>query len=82
MAAHEVGIDVKAVMHNYDDHLPENLIERFTTKKRTPSTWGEAIDYRIGKQKVKYGENNLNGSMQTPSGPLDTSRFEGQRKRR
>ncbi len=40
LAAHEAGIDVVANVHKFDDPLPSNLVERFTTKNGTPSTWG------------------------------------------
>ena len=38
------------------------VLKRFTTKKGTPSTWGEAIELRIGKQKAAFRNNNPNGS--------------------
>lgn len=47
LAASEAGIDVQAVVRNFDDPLPKELIERFTTKKGTPKTWGEALELRI-----------------------------------
>ena len=62
LAASEAGIDVQAIVHKYDDPLPKEFVERFTTKKGTPTTWGEAIDLRIGKQKKSYRDNNPNGS--------------------
>ncbi len=64
LAAHEAGVNIKANVHAYNEPLPVDLIERFTTKKGVPKTWGEAIDLRIGKQKATYRNNNPKGSMQ------------------
>ena len=54
LAARYAGIDVRANIHTYDELLPNNLIERFTTSKGSPKTWGEAVSLRIGKQNSKY----------------------------
>ena len=62
LAASEAGVKVKAVVRNFDEALPAEMIERFTTKKGTPSTWGEAVKLRIGKQKAAFRNNNPNGS--------------------
>ena len=61
-SAREAGIDVQAVVRGYDDPLPADMIERFTTKKGIPSTWGEAISLRIQKQKASFRNNNPMGS--------------------
>lgn len=50
VAANEVGINVKAVVHKHSDPLTSSERARFTTKKGTPSTWGEAVQYRVRKQ--------------------------------
>ena len=51
VAARAAGIDVRAVVHSYDEPLPDALtVRRFTTKKGVPRTWGEAVELRIGKQ--------------------------------
>ena len=64
LAAHEAGIEVRAVTHKYNDPLPDNLVERFTTKKDgAPSTWGEAYQLRVNKQKASYRKNNSEGSQ-------------------
>ncbi len=60
-AAREAGIDVQAKIHPYNETLPEEFIDRFTTKKGIPSTWGEAIELRIGKQKISFRINNPMG---------------------
>ncbi|EJS58202.1 hypothetical protein ICG_01941 [Bacillus cereus BAG1X1-3] len=62
-AAREVGIEVQATIRNYNDPLPANLIDRFTTKKGVPKTWGEALDLRIQKQKASFRNNNPMGSF-------------------
>lgn len=64
VAARAAGIDVQAVVRNADDLLPEHLIERFTTKKGVPTTWGEAIELRIGKQNSGFRTNNPYGSFE------------------
>ncbi|WJE68504.1 hypothetical protein QRY64_17295 [Bacillus albus] len=62
--AREVGIEVQATIRNYKDPLPTNLIDRFTTKKGVPKTWGEALDLRILKQKTSFRNNNPMGSFE------------------
>ncbi|MFL0253030.1 hypothetical protein ACJDT4_21715 [Clostridium neuense] len=62
IAAREAGIDVQAILHDANELLPENLIDRFTTKKGVPKTWGEAIELRIGKQKASFRNNNPLGA--------------------
>ena len=54
LAARYAEIDVQANVHAYDELLSNNLIERFTTSKGSPKTWGEAVSLRIGKQNSKY----------------------------
>ena len=61
-AAREAGIDVQANVHAYDEALPSKYINRFTTKKGTPTTWGEAINLRIGKQNAAFRGENPYGS--------------------
>ena len=62
LVARNAGIDVKANVYNYNDLLPANLVERFTTPKRVPTTWGEAISLKIGKQNSLYRNTYLFGS--------------------
>ena len=62
VAAREAGIDAKAIIHDANEILPENLIDRFTTKKGVPKTWGEAMELRIGKQKASFRNNNPFGA--------------------
>ena len=63
LAAHEAGIEVQAVVRNADDALPANMVERFTTKKGVPKTWGDAVNFRIQKQNSGYRNANPNGSQ-------------------
>ena len=63
VAARQAGIDVQANIHAYDDLLPSEYIDRFTTKKGVPTTWGDAITLRIGKQNATFRNNNPFGSV-------------------
>lgn len=63
VSAREAGIDVQAI-HNYNDPLPIEYVERFTTKQGVPTTWGEAIELRIGKQKATFRNANPFGSFE------------------
>ncbi|EUJ39322.1 hypothetical protein PWEIH_07876 [Listeria weihenstephanensis FSL R9-0317] len=61
-AARAAGIDVKATVRNFNDILPAEMVERFTTNKGVPKTWGEAVELRIKKQKAEFRNNNPMGS--------------------
>jgi RHS repeat-associated protein len=51
VAAHQAGIDVQAMIHEFNDSLPADQIARFTTRKGgVPSTWGDGVLNRIGIQ--------------------------------
>jgi len=63
VSAREAGINVKANVHGYNDILPEEYIERFTTKKGVPVTWGDAISLRVGKQKASFRNSNPFGAF-------------------
>ena len=66
LAAHQAGIDVQARVHAYDDPLPPDLAQRFTTPKGgVPTTWGEAVHNRIGAQNSGYRSTYPNGSPVT-----------------
>ncbi|BCL73504.1 hypothetical protein TUMSATVNIG1_54800 [Vibrio nigripulchritudo] len=62
LAASRAGINVQANIHNASDALPANMVERFTTKKGVPTTWGEAVQLRIGKQNSVFRNTYPNGS--------------------
>lgn len=62
LAAHYAEIDVQANIHAYNDALPLNFVERFTTPKGTPSTRGDAIYLRIGKQNSLFRTTYPQGS--------------------
>ena len=56
LAARYAEIDVQANVHAFDELLSQDigLIERFTTPKGVPQTWGDAVLLRIGKQNSGY----------------------------
>lgn len=56
LAARYAEIDVQANVHAFDEVLPQDLdlIERLTTPKGVPRTWGDAVLLRIGKQNSGY----------------------------
>ncbi|WP_226888529.1 RHS repeat-associated core domain-containing protein, partial [Pectobacterium aquaticum] len=62
LAASRAGVNVKARIHEASDALPSDFVERFTTKKGTPSSWEEAINLRIGKQSAGYRNQYPSGS--------------------
>jgi hypothetical protein len=64
LAAHDAGINVKAVIRNFDEALTDTiLLERFYSPKvGYPSTWGQAVEFRINKQSASYKISNVNGS--------------------
>lgn len=64
VSAREAGIKVEANVHGYNDPLPSEYIERFTTKKGVPKTWGEAIELRVGKQKASFRNGNPYGKLE------------------
>ncbi|WP_228025815.1 RHS repeat-associated core domain-containing protein [Streptococcus ruminantium] len=63
VAARDAGISVQANIHHYTDALPEEFINRFTTKQGVPSNWGEAVELRIKNQSKK-----IKKSLNTPYG--------------
>ncbi|HAO7676326.1 TPA: type IV secretion protein Rhs, partial [Salmonella enterica subsp. enterica serovar Agona] len=63
LAASRAGVKVEARVHDASEALPPELIGRLTTKRGTPSTWGDAIDLRIGKQSAGYRNQYPNGSV-------------------
>ena len=62
-SAREAGINVQANVYGYNDALSQEYIERFTTKKGVPVTWGDAISLRIGKQKASFRNGNPFGAF-------------------
>jgi hypothetical protein len=55
LAAHQAGINVQASVHGFDEALPGEFVPRFTTPKGgAPTTWGDAVVNRIGKQNSLY----------------------------
>ena len=64
VAARAAGIRAEAGVHGYNDPLPDRATaQRFTTPKGgVPSTWGQAVENRIGKQSASFRRNSPNGS--------------------
>ena len=64
VAARVAGIKAEAREHGYSDPLPDRATaQRFTTPKGgIPSTWGQAVENRIGKQSSSFRRNSPNGS--------------------
>lgn len=65
LAARYAGIDAQANVHAYKDVLPSNFVERFTTPKGTPGTWGNAVSLRIGNQNSIFRTKYPQGSRIT-----------------
>lgn len=66
LAAKNAGIDVQALIHGFDDMIPEGQAARFVSRKGVvPETWGEAILNRIGNQGAGYRNAWPNGSPWT-----------------
>ncbi len=71
LAAHDAGIDVRAIVRNFNDPLPIKFVktERFATVRNgNPSIWGEAVNFRINKQNSQFRNINRNGSRYTGYG--------------
>ncbi|WP_217199702.1 putative T7SS-secreted protein [Streptomyces buecherae] len=64
LAARYTSTPVLARVWDYSAPLPRELVEadRFTTRKITPETWGDAVMARIGNQSSKYRNAHPMGS--------------------
>ena len=62
-AARRAGIEVEATVHAYDEPLPDEYIDRFTTRKGTPETWGDAVELRIQNQNADFRSDNPYGAQ-------------------
>lgn len=51
-------------VHSFNEPLPEEFIERFTTKNGVPQTWGEAILLRIQNQSGGFSTENPYGAQE------------------
>lgn len=74
LAAREAGIKVKANVRNYEDPISPDQAKRFKlSDETTPSTWGEAIEFRVKRQAEMPGvdsnwpERFPNGSLYDPT---------------
>ena len=65
-SARQAGIDIRANVHGYNDPLTPDQMSRFATKKGIPTTWGEAIRLRIGKQNSTFRNSFPSGSSDLP----------------
>lgn len=52
------------IVHEADEALPSNFIDRFTTKKGVPTTWEAAVQLRIQKQNSTFRNANPNGAYE------------------
>ena len=64
LAAREAGINVKANVHQYDEKISDAETRRrfFTPKGGEPTTWGQAVENRIGKQSSRFRKEHPNGA--------------------
>ena len=69
LAAREAGVKVEAIVHNFDDPLTLDEIDRFTYRGIEPKTWGEAIQLRVQKQS-ETGFAPKEWSSQYPNGSI------------
>lgn len=65
-AAREAGIEVKMQERAFDAPLTLAEVERFSHSGNVPSTWGEAIQIRIGRQSGGFGSKTPYGSNTLP----------------
>ena len=66
VAAGHAGIDVQANIREFDEEITDPMrIFTLTTKKGVPSTWGDAVTLRIGKQAGPYRRTYPMGSPWT-----------------
>lgn len=66
VAARHAGIEVDAVIHKFDEALPSDMVERFTTPRGgTPTTWGDAVIGRINNQNKGFRSTHPYGSQYT-----------------
>lgn len=66
LAAARAGINVRAVIRNFDDVIPGDQAIRFPGRGGSlPSTWGEAASNRIANQGARYRSTYPNGSPLT-----------------
>ncbi|MBF6357683.1 hypothetical protein IU449_24565 [Nocardia higoensis] len=63
LAAKATGTPIEAVVHAFDEPIPPTMAPRFVSKDGAlPTTWGEAVQYRIGRQSAGYRNAYPNGS--------------------
>lgn len=60
LAAQREGFDIKANVHNYNDALPDNMLDRFENPAQPgqyAKTWGEAVEFRTNDQSSAFRKN-------------------------
>lgn len=64
VAARIAGIDVKANVHQFDEKIGDAETQRrfATPKGGQPTTWGQAVENRIGKQSSRFKKDYPNGA--------------------
>ncbi|MGT2949714.1 hypothetical protein [Streptococcus cuniculi] len=62
VAARGAGIDATARTRQHTDTLPDEFIDRFTTRNGAPVTWGETVELRVGKQISSFRTGNPYGA--------------------
>ena len=71
LAAKKAGIDVLARVRRYNERLPQEMLTRFrhlTVSDSFAETWGEALEYRIMKQKLDFMNKNFPvGTYENPT---------------
>lgn len=68
LAAQELGIEIKAVAHNYDDVLDDATKARIFEKHGVEAnTWGEAIRARTKNQNKYISRDSPSGSFIKPN---------------
>ncbi len=72
-AAEKLGLDIKAISHNFNDPFPleraqasfQGMVDNGKLDK-LPTTWGEAIKARVLNQTNKFATQNPNGTFIRP----------------
>ena len=63
LAANRSGIDVRAIVHNFADPIPDAMAGRFISPTgAVPGAWGEAVSNRIASQGRLFARLYSNGA--------------------
>lgn len=68
LAAREAGVNVDTYVHDFNEVISPKMAARFINKKTgaLPSTWGEAVRFRIGNQSKAFSTANPSGTLTLP----------------